>query len=130
VPDRGEFVKVAARAKNETQALFRVDQARMYANYHESVGRLHAFVPIPRLVAVAGRTTDGAMVVNAPADYVALTAKLADRVVDVRAGLGQEPEVSGRHLWVAGGASGKARKWFEADGWTVHANAQKQLLPR
>lgn len=130
VADRGEFVKVAVLAKDEDQALFRVDQARMYANYHETVGRLQGFVPISRLVAVAGRTADGAIVVNAPADYVSLTAHLADYVMDVRAGLDQAPDVSGRQLWVAGGMSRTARQWFEAKGWTVHANEQKRLLPR
>jgi hypothetical protein len=130
VADRGEFVKVAVLAKDEDQALFRVDQARMYANYHKSVGRLREFVPITRLVAVAGRTADGAVVVNAPADYIALTTNLADYVIDVRAGLEQVAGVSGRQLWVAGGMSAMARQWFEANGWTVHANAQKRLLPR
>lgn len=130
VADRGEFVNVAVLAKDEDQALFRVDQARMYANYHETVGRLQGFVPITRLVAVAGRTADGAIVVNAPADYVSLTAHLADYVMDVRAGLDQAPDVSGRQLWVAGGMSRTARQWFEAKGWTVHANEQKRLLPR
>jgi hypothetical protein len=130
VADRGEFVKVAVLAKDEDQALFRVDQARMYANYHESVGRLRGFVPITRLVAVAGRTADGAVVVNAPADYIALTRNLADYVIDVSAGLEQVAGASGRQLWVAGGVSATARQWFEANGWTVHANAQKRLLPR
>jgi hypothetical protein len=130
VSDRGELVKVAVLAKDEDQALFRVDQARMYANYHESVGRLQGFVPISRLVAVAGRTADGALVVNVPADYIALTANLADYVMDVRAGLEPAAGSSGRPLWVAGGVSAKARQWFEANGWTVHANAQKRLLPR
>ena len=85
---------------------------------------------VTRLVAVAGRTADGAIVVNAPADYVTLTAHLADYVMDVRAGLDQAPDVSGRQLWVAGGMSRTARQWFEAKGWTVHANEQKRLLPR
>jgi hypothetical protein len=130
VADRGELIKVAVLAKDEDQALFRVDQARMYANYHKSVGRLQGFVPIPRLVAVAGRTAAGAIIVNAPADYVTLTAHLADYVMDVRAGLDQAPDVSGRQLWVAGGMSRTAREWFEAKGWSVHANEQKRLLPR
>jgi hypothetical protein len=130
VADRGEFVKVAVLAKDEDQVLFRVDQARMYANYHQSVGRLRRFVPITRLVAVAGQTVDGAVVVNAPADYVALTANLADYVMDVRAGLDQVAGVSDRQLWIAGGMSAMARQWFQASGWIVHANAQKRLLPR
>ena len=50
--------------------------------------------------------------------------------MDVRAGLDQAPDVSGRQLWVAGGMSRTARQWFEAKGWTVHANEQKRLLPR
>ena len=54
---RGEIVKVAVLAKDEDQVMFRVRQARMYANYHRSVKRLRAFVPIGKLVAVAGRTT-------------------------------------------------------------------------
>jgi hypothetical protein len=130
VADRGEFVKVAVLAKDEDQVLFRVDQARMYASYHQSVARLRRFVPITSLVAVAAQTAEGAVVVNAPADYIALTANLADHVMDVRAGLEQVVGASDRQLWVAGGVSAMARQWFEASGWTVHADAQKRLLPR
>ena len=130
VADRSEFVEAAVLAKDEGDVLFRVDQARMYANYHETVGRLQGFVPISKRIAVAGRTPDGAIAVAAPADYIALTAHLADHVLDVRAGPGQLPGASGRHLWIAGGMSGKARKQLEAKGWTIHANAQARMLPR
>jgi hypothetical protein len=130
VADRHEFVKVAVLAKDEDQALFRVDQARMYANYHKSVKRLRAFVPITRLVAVAGRTSDGAAVIQAPADYVALTRDLADYAVDVRVALEKTAGVSSRELWLAGGITQIARQWFESNGWKVHTKAQKRLLPR
>jgi hypothetical protein len=128
--DRGAFVKVAVLAKDEDQALFRVDQARMYANYHKSVARLRAFVPIRKLVAVAARTADGSVVVTLPADYVALTQHLIGFVIKARGGLEKLADVSKKQLWVAGRMSAMARKWFEESGWTVHANAHKKLLPR
>ncbi len=130
VANREELVKVAVLAKNEDQALFRVDQARMYANYHESVKRLRSFVQIARMVAVAGRTSDGAAVIQAPADYVALTRDLADYALDGRVALEKTRGVSSRELWLAGGITPLARQWFESNGWTVHAEAQKRLLPR
>ena len=65
-----------------------------------------------------------------PADFIALSPNLADYVTDVRAGLDPAAGSSGRQLWVAGGVSAKARRWFEAKGWSVHATAQKRLLPR
>jgi hypothetical protein len=127
VADRNAFVRAAVLAKDEDQALFRVDQVRMYANYHKSVKRLRAFVPSTKLVAVAGQTADGSLVVQFPADYVALTQDLAEFVYEQA--LYPVAGVSDKQLWVAGGMSPAARKWFEKNGWTVRSEAHKQLLP-
>jgi len=128
VADRNAFVKAAMHARDEDQALLRVDQARMYASYHKSVERLHAFVPISKLAAVAGRTDGGSVVVALPADYVALTPHLTGVVMEASGGLDGVAGVSGKQLWIAGGMSPKARGWFEANGWTVRAEARERLL--
>ena len=124
----GEFIEMAARARGEDDAMFRVRQARMYANYHKSVKRLRGAVRISGLVGVAFRTAGGTVVVNAPADYVARTSKLAD-YMDAATSVGGATGASPKQLWVAGRMSPTASKWFAANGWTTQASAQKRLLP-
>ena len=126
--DRGQFVKVAVLAKDEDQALFRLFQARMYANYHKSVKPIQAFVLVSKLLVVAARTPDGALVVNVPADDVFFTSSLADFFEAARSGLDNVPGVSRKELWIAGGMSPTARKWLTDSGWQVHTDARKQLL--
>jgi hypothetical protein len=127
--DRGEFVKVAVLAKDEDQALFRLSQARMYANYHKSVKPLQAFILVSKLVAAAARTADGALVVNAPADHVFFTWSLEGFFTAARSGLDDVTGVSSKQMWIAGGMSPTAKTWLEESGWTVHTGAKEQLLP-
>jgi hypothetical protein len=127
--DRGQFVKLAVLAKDEDQVLFRIFQARMYANYHKSVKPLEAFVLVSKLMVVGARTADGALVVNAPADHVFFTESLASFFRAARSGLDDLAGASGKQLWIAGGMSPKARKWIEESGWAVHTDARKKLLP-
>jgi len=123
--DRGEFVKVAVLAKDEDQALFRLSQARMYANYHKSVKPLQAFVLVSKLLVIAARTADGALVVNVPADHVFFTSSLAGFFRAARSGLDSVAGVSSKQVWIAGGISPMAQSWLEESGWTVHADAKK-----
>jgi hypothetical protein len=127
--DRGQFVKVAVLAKDEDQALFRLFQARMYANYHKTVKPIQAFVLVSELLVVAARTPDGALVALAPADDVFFTSSLAGYFEAARSGLDNVPGVSRKELWIAGGMSPTARKWLTDSGWKVHTGARKQLLP-
>jgi hypothetical protein len=127
--DRGQFVKVAVLAKDEDQALFRLFQARMYANYHKSVKPIKEFVLVSELVVVAARTADGSLVVNVPADYVFFTSSLAGFFRAARSAIDDVAGVSGKQLWIAGGMSQMARKWLEESGWKVHTDARKRLLP-
>jgi hypothetical protein len=127
--DRGEFVKVAVLAKNEDQALFRLSQARMYANYHKSVKPLQMFVLASEMRVVAARTADGALVASVPADHVFFTSSLASYFTAARSGLEYLVGVSSKQLWIAGDMSPKARTWIEESGWVVHTDAKKQLLP-
>jgi len=127
--DRGQFVKVAVLAKDEDQALFRLFQARMYANYHKSVKRLKEFVLISDMLVVAARTADGSLVVNVPADDVFFTASLAGYFRAARSRLDAVAGASAKQLWVAGGVSPMAQKWLEESGWKVHSDARKRLLP-
>jgi hypothetical protein len=127
--DRGEFVKVAVLAKDEDQALFRLTQARMYANFHKSVKPLQDFVLVSKLVVVAARTADGVLVVNVPADHVFFTSSLAGFFREARSGLDDVPGVSSKQLWIASGMSPRARTWLEESGWTVHTDVKERLLP-
>lgn len=127
VSGRGELVDVGARAQDEDEALFRVRQVQMYTSYHGAVARLRSLVPVGgEAVAL---TADGAVVVTAPTDYVALTPALARAVEAARADLSKLAGGRGGHLWLTGRASPTARRWLEARGWTLHLNAKKRLLP-
>jgi hypothetical protein len=121
---RGEFVKVAVLAKNEDQALFRIAQARMYANHHKSIERIQKFVLVSEMIVVAARTAKGALVVNVPADYVSFTENLAAYFTAARSGLDQVPGITEKQLWLAGGLSPVARKWIEESGWTVRTDTR------
>jgi len=123
--NRGELVKLAVLAKNEDQAFFRVAQARMYSNYHQSVEKIKTFVLLRKLVIVAARTVDEALIVNIPADYVSLTENLSAYFTVARSGLDGIPNVTEKQLWLAGGMSPIAREWFEESGWTVHSDVRK-----
>jgi len=123
--DRGEFVKLAILAKNEDQVLFRVGQARMYANYHESVARIREFVLVSKLIVVVARTAGGALVVNVPADHVCFSENLAAFFTAARSGLEEVPDATEKQLWLAGGISPLARKWIEDSGWKVHADTRQ-----
>jgi hypothetical protein len=127
--DRGEFVKVGVLAKDEDQVLFRLSQARMYANYHKSVKPIQAFVLVSKLVVVAARTADDALVVNVPADHVFFTWELGGFFAAARSGLDDVAGVSSKQIWIAGGTSPTAKTWLEESGWTVHRDAKEQLLP-
>jgi len=123
--DRGEFVKLAILAKNEDQVLFRIDQARMYANYHKAVAPIKKFVLITELMVAAARTAKGTLVVNVPADYVSFTTNLATYFTAARNGLHGVPGVTEKQLWLTGGMSPRAREWIEDSGWKVHTNTRK-----
>jgi hypothetical protein len=127
--DRAAFVKMAVLARNEDQVLFRVQQARMYANYHRSVTPIRSFAQLSKMAVVTARTADGTVVVCGPVDYLSLTLHLAGYFQAARSGLENVPDVTGKELWIAGGISPMAREWVEENGWEVHANAEEQLLP-
>jgi hypothetical protein len=129
VADRGEFVKVVVLAKDEDQALFRLNQARMYANHHEAVAPLEAFVLVSELVVVAAQTADGTLVVQVPADYVSFSFNLAGFFVAARSGLDSLEGIKRKQLWLAGGISPVARKWIEESGWSVHTHTRRQAPP-
>lgn len=121
---RGEFLKTAVLAKNEDQALFRLSQARMYANYHETVAQIREFVLVSELMVVAARNADGALVVNVPADHVSFSSNLAAYFTAARSRLDEVPGVEDKQLWVAGGMSPMAREWIEESGWTVQTDTR------
>ena len=122
---RSEFVKVAVLAKDEDQVLFRLSQARMYANYHKSVAHIREFVLVSDLTVVAARTVRGALVVNVPADHVSFTENLAAFFAAARSDLDEVPGVTEKQLWLAGGMSPPARKWLEQGGWIVHTDTRR-----
>lgn len=104
------LVQFGAIARTQDETRFVAAAANMLARHHERVGRL-ATVTAPG--PILARTVSGTLVVPAPIDYVAWTERIA-RFAD-RADL-RTPR---RLAWLSGQFSPRARKEFEARGWTV-----------
>jgi hypothetical protein len=125
VTDRGAFIRVALPSQNATIAFFRERQAEMYAGYHKSVTPLQSFVPLGQFA--AGKTPNGALVVNFPADYVVWTEPMALWMTGANQ-LVNNLGVKERQLWLTGTVSPRARKEIESRGWQIHDHAEAQLM--
>jgi hypothetical protein len=111
VPGTPSAVRLASTAESEAQARFLTDSVGMLARYHETLA------PIVKLNvrrAIIGQDRNGAIVVQAPVDYVSwtdLVSTFAHRA-DLRAS---------RHtIWLTGQLSPLARQNFRTLGWTVN----------
>ena len=97
-----------ARTQDETRLV--AAAVNMLARHHESVQALAQLAaPGP----IIGRTISGAVVVPAPVDYVAWTARAGGFAAreDLRA--------QSRTVWLSGRMSPRAAKEFKARGWKV-----------
>ncbi|MGN6733405.1 MAG: hypothetical protein ACTHMB_15765 [Candidatus Binatia bacterium] len=125
VTDRGAFIRVALPSQNPTVAFFRERQAEMYAGYHKTVTPLQSFVPLGQFA--AGKTVNGALVFNFPADYVVWTEPMALWMTGANQ-LVNNLGVTERHLWLTGSLSPRARREIESRGWQIHEHAEPQLM--
>src|SRR5208282_4376085 len=113
VPGRTDAVALASTAQSEEQARFLTDAVGMLARYNESR------TPIARLIvrkAIIGQDRNGAIVAEAPVDYVSW-------IEDVSY-FAHRPDFqkSQRTIWLTGQASPLAKKNSIALGWLVNEN--------
>jgi hypothetical protein len=111
VPGSVEAVELASTVESEEQARFLTDSVGMLARYHETRA------PIVKLMvrkAIIGQDRNGAIVVQAPVDYVSWT--------QIMSQFAHRSDLRGhrRIIWVTGQFSPLARKNFETLGWVTN----------
>jgi hypothetical protein len=125
VGGRDVMLKIAISADTDALCMFRQRQVRMYAG-------LHAKQPLDRFVSsgnlVMVRTKDGKIVIAVPADYVAWTDSIAQRVVNSEEQLKALAGVTGRELWVGGTLSPRTRQELESRGWKINDRTGDNLI--
>lgn len=95
----------------ESQARFVATSVRMLADYHEKKKPITAVAAPGPLI---GRDQDGALILPAPVDYVSWTERVASFAQSPTF-----PAVPQRTLLLTGKMSPRAKKEFEALGWTL-----------
>jgi len=114
VPGTVESVALASTAQSEEQARFLTDAVGMLVRYNDTQ------VPLARLLvrkAIIGQDRNGAIVAEAPVDYVSWTPDVAY--------FARRPDLRNhqRTLWVTGHLSPLARRNFSTLGWIVKEHA-------
>jgi hypothetical protein len=127
VKGRAAFVKTAILTDNVDLAYFRQRQAQMYTAYHKKIAPISAFVPIGQ---VAGaQLADGTLVFVVPLDLLAWTKRMGSFVANSSDYIDQNMKPAGKHLVIAGSATGLAKTKMAELGWTLTENGEGQLLP-
>jgi len=115
VSGRDAVVVFAASAASEDQARFVAESLQMLAHYHQTM------TPITVVAAsgpIAARDRNGVVVVPAPVDYVAWTARVAE--------LAGHPDLKAqeRGVWLTGQLSPHAKRELTTAGWSAHEQVQ------
>jgi hypothetical protein len=111
VPGTVEAVTLASTVKSEEQARFLTDSVGMLVRYSKTQA------PIVKLMvrrAIIGQDRNGAIVVQAPVDYLSW--------IELIATFARRPDLSTsrRTIWVTGQLSPMAKENFRSLGWTVN----------
>jgi hypothetical protein len=111
VPGSIEAVTLASTAESEEQARFLTNSVGMLVRYSDTQ------TPITRLIvrrAIIGRDRNGAVVVQAPVDYVSWTALVST--------FAHRTDLAGsrRTIWLTGQLSPMSRENFRTLGWTFN----------
>ena len=114
VPGRDQIVAFAGAAGTEDRARLIVAASEMLARYHGTVQ------PVTQVSApgpIVARTKAGSVLVPAPLDYVPWTEPVAK--------FARRPDLKAktRVVWLTGTLSPRAKREFEALGWTVRAGS-------
>ena len=111
VPESVNAVVLASTSESEEQARFLTDAVGMLARHHETQ------TPIVKIIVrktIVGQDRNGAIVVEAPVDYVPWTEPVsyfAHRT---------DLQSSRRTIWLTGQFSPHAKKNFQALGWAIN----------
>ena len=108
---RPEVIALAATIENEQEARFLAASAQMLATLNVTG------VPLKELAArrtVVGITSDGAIVVPAPVDYLSWTESIG------RVAGRPDLQAPRRGIWLAGRMSARAQQGFSSMGWAFH----------
>jgi len=116
VRNRGARVEAALDARDEVEALAKVQIARMYAYYHEAFTPLAELVPAGHLA--LGVNSDGALLVALPFDVLPWTPD-SDRVFSSLAEFAGRKGVSDRVVLLTGVASARAGAALEERAFRV-----------
>jgi hypothetical protein len=113
VPGTVDAVKLASTVQSEEQARFLTDSVGMLVRYSKTQA------PIVKLMvrrAIIGQDRNGAIVVQAPVDYMSW--------IELIATFARRPDLSRsrRTIWVTGQLSPMAKENFRTLGWTVNEN--------
>jgi hypothetical protein len=111
VPGSVDAVVLASTAESEQQARFLTNAVGMLARYHETQ------TPIVRIIVrktIVGKDRNGAVVLEAPVDYIPWTEQASY--------FAHRPDLltSRRTIWLTGQFSPLARKNFQTLGWTIN----------
>ena len=121
IPGGTDAVALASTAESEDQARFLADALAMLATYHETQ------TPLARLIvrrAIVARDESGAIVVEAPVDYVPWTKQISNFANR------SDLVAPKRSIWLTGQLSPMARRNFKALGWVVHENIEPAAVSR
>jgi len=124
---REAFVKTAILADNAEIAYFRQRQAQMYAAYHRMIAPISAFVPMGQLAGAL--LADGNLVVVVPLDLLAWTEPMGSFIANASNYIDQTMKPAGKHLVIAGAATGLAKAKMAELGWTLTEGGDSQLMP-
>jgi hypothetical protein len=115
VSGRQAAVVFAASAATEEQARFVAESVQMLAHYHRTLAPLTVIAASGPITA---RDRHGAVLVPAPIDYVAWTARVDE--------LAKHPDLKGaqRAVWLTGQLSPRAKRELTTAGWTAHEQVQ------
>ncbi|NIM28787.1 MAG: hypothetical protein GTO67_09740 [Gammaproteobacteria bacterium] len=116
VANRGELLRAALQADNETEALGYVRMARMLAYYHESTERLKGLVSGGSVLMAT--TGSGNMALALPFDFLWWSAE-TDRVFSSLANFADDNRFKLRELLLIGISSDAARAQLERRKFTV-----------
>jgi hypothetical protein len=112
VKGREEVIGQMGSLATESQARFLATSIRMLTEYHEKKKPIIAIAAPGPIIA---RDQDGALILPGPVDYISWTERVAH--------FAKNPDFAAapqRIFWLTGGITPRAKKEFEANGWTIH----------
>jgi hypothetical protein len=116
IPGRRAAAVALANVVTEYQARFLVTSLKMLGQWSQQRSPI---ISIGAPGTLIGRDQNGSMIMPAPIDYLSWTDRIAGFATDPRL-----MKVRHRVLWIPAPMTPLARQQLQANGWSVHQNAQ------